>query len=50
MALKNPELVERLAQSDQSVVAGDATETAARLVQDTQRWGEVARRIKLKLD
>lgn len=49
-ALKSPELVERLAQSDQSVVAGDATETAARLAQDTQRWGEVARRIKLKLD
>lgn len=50
VALKSPELVERLAQSDQSVVAGDATETAARLAQDTQRWGEVARRIKLKLD
>ncbi len=50
VALKSPELVERLAQSDQSVVAGDAAETAARLAQDTQRWGEVARRIKLKLD
>lgn len=49
-ALKSPDLVERLAQSDQSVVAGDAAETAARLAQDTQRWGEVARRIKLKLD
>jgi len=49
-ALKAPDLVERLAQSDQSVVAGDAAETAARLAQDTQRWGEVARRIKLKLD
>jgi len=50
VALRSPELVERLAQSDQSVVAGDAAETAARLAQDTQRWGEVARRIKLKLD
>ncbi|MFN4352753.1 MAG: Bug family tripartite tricarboxylate transporter substrate binding protein [Hylemonella sp.] len=50
VALKSPELVERLAQSDQSVVAGDAAETTARLAQDTQRWGEVARRIKLKLD
>ncbi len=50
VALKSPELVERLAQSDQSVVAGNAAETAARLAQDTQRWGEVARRIKLKLD
>lgn len=49
-ALKTPELVERLRLSDQSVVAGDAAETAARLAQDTQRWGEVARRINLKLD
>ncbi|MDP3700783.1 MAG: tripartite tricarboxylate transporter substrate binding protein [Hylemonella sp.] len=50
VALRSPELVERLAQSDQSVVAGNAAETATRLAQDTQRWGEVARRIKLKLD
>jgi tripartite-type tricarboxylate transporter receptor subunit TctC len=49
-ALRTPQLVERLAQSDQSVVAGDAAETAARLAQDTQRWGEVARRINLRLD
>lgn len=50
VALKNPELVERLVQSDQSVVAGNAAETAKRLAEDTQRWGEVARRINLKLD
>ena len=50
VALKTPELVERLAQSDQSVVAEDATRASARLTQDTQRWGEVARRINLKLD
>jgi tripartite-type tricarboxylate transporter receptor subunit TctC len=50
LALKTPELVERLAQSDQSVVAEDATRASARLAQDTQRWGEVARRINLKLD
>lgn len=50
VALKSPELVERLAQSDQSVVAEDASRAAARLAQDTQRWGEVARRIGLKLD
>jgi tripartite-type tricarboxylate transporter receptor subunit TctC len=50
VALKTPELVERLAQSDQSVVAEDATRASARLAQDTQRWGEVARRINLKLD
>lgn len=50
VALKSPELVERLAQSDQSVVAGDAAAASARLAQDTQRWGEVARRINLHLD
>ncbi len=50
VALKTPELVERLAQSDQSVVAEDASRASARLTQDTQRWGEVARRINLKLD
>jgi tripartite-type tricarboxylate transporter receptor subunit TctC len=50
IALKTPELVERLRLSDQSVVAGDAAETAARLTQDGQRWGEVARRINLHLD
>ncbi len=50
VALKSPELVERLAQSDQSVVAEDAARASARLSQDTQRWGEVARRIGLKLD
>jgi tripartite-type tricarboxylate transporter receptor subunit TctC len=50
VALKTSELVERLAQSDQSVVAEDATRASARLAQDTQRWGEVARRINLKLD
>ncbi len=50
IALKTPELVERLRLSDQSVVAGDGAETAARLTQDAQRWGEVARRINLHLD
>jgi tripartite-type tricarboxylate transporter receptor subunit TctC len=50
IALKTPELVERLRLSDQSVVAGDGAETAARLTQDAQRWGDVARRINLHLD
>lgn len=49
-ALKSQELVEKLAQSDQSVAASSPSETAARLDQDTQRWGEVARRINLRLD
>lgn len=49
-ALKSPEMVEKLAQSDQSVAADTPAETAARLAQDTQRWGEVARRINLRLE
>lgn len=49
-ALKDPAMTERLLQSDQSVVAGDGAEASARLAQDSQRWGAVARRIQLKLD
>ena len=49
-ALKSPEMVDKLAQSDQSVVADGPSEAAARLAQDTQRWGEVARRIQLRLE
>ncbi len=49
-ALKTPEMVDKLAQSDQSVVADGPSEAAARLTQDTQRWGEVARRIQLRLE
>jgi len=49
-ALKAPEMVEKLAQSDQTVVAGTPSEASTRLTQDTQRWGEVARRIQLHLD
>ena len=49
-ALKTPEMVEKLAQSDQTVVAGTPAEATARLAQDTQRWGEVARRIQLRLE
>lgn len=50
MALKTPEMTEKLAQSDQTVVADTPTEAAARLAVDTQRWGEVARRIHLRLE
>lgn len=49
-ALKAPEMVDKLAQSDQTVVADTPAEAAARLAQDTQRWGEVARRIHLRLE
>ena len=49
-ALKSPDMVERLAQSEQTVAADSPADTAARLAQDSKRWGEVARRIKLRLD
>ena len=49
-ALKTPEMIDKLAQSDQTVVAGTPAEATARLAQDTQRWGEVARRIQLRLE
>lgn len=49
-ALKNSELVEKLSQSDQTVTAESPKETAARLAQDYQRWGEVAKRINLRLE
>jgi tripartite-type tricarboxylate transporter receptor subunit TctC len=49
-ALRSPDMLERLAQSDQSVAADSPADTAARLAQDAQRWGEVARRINLRLE
>ena len=49
-ALKTPEMIDKLAQSDQTVVADTPAEAAARLAQDGQRWGEVARRIHLRLE
>ncbi len=49
-ALKTPEMIDKLAQSDQTVVADSPAEAAARLAQDAQRWGEVARRIQLRLE
>lgn len=49
-ALKSPEMQEKLTQSDQSVAADSPTETANRLAQDAKRWGEVAKRINLRLE
>jgi tripartite-type tricarboxylate transporter receptor subunit TctC len=49
-ALKAPEMIDKLAQSDQTVVADSPAESAARLAQDGQRWGDVARRIHLRLE
>jgi tripartite-type tricarboxylate transporter receptor subunit TctC len=49
-ALKTPEMLERLNQTDQSVAASSSEETVARLAQDALRWGEVAKRINLRLE
>ncbi|MES2994353.1 MAG: tripartite tricarboxylate transporter substrate binding protein [Pseudomonadota bacterium] len=49
-ALKAPELVERLHQSDQDVLAASPDDTAARLAADSKTWGSVARRIGLQSD
>ncbi len=49
-ALKSPDIVERLAKTDQTVVASSAAEATNKLAADYLKWGEVARRIKLGLD
>ena len=49
-ALKNPDVVEKLRQSDQEVLAASPGDTSTRLGADSQKWGEVARRINLRLE
>jgi len=49
-ALKQPEVVERLRQSDQEVVASTPEAAAARLEADGKVWGAVAKKIGLQLD
>ena len=49
-ALKSSEMIEKLLQTDQTVVASSPEDTASRLAQDAVRWGGVARRINLRLD
>ena len=49
-ALKQPDVVEKLRASDQEVVAASPADTAARLNADSAKWGEVARKINLKLE
>jgi tripartite-type tricarboxylate transporter receptor subunit TctC len=50
VALKSPDVVERLLKTDQTVVASSSNEASSRLTADSIKWGEVARRIKLGLD
>jgi len=49
-ALKQPDMVERLRQTDQEVVAASPADSAARIAADHKTWGAVARRIGLQLD
>jgi len=49
-ALKAPDAVEKLRAGDQVVVGSTPAEAARTLAADSQKWGEVARRIKLGLD
>jgi tripartite-type tricarboxylate transporter receptor subunit TctC len=49
-ALRTPEVVEKLKQTDQDVVASTPAEAAAMLQATSKKWGEVAKRIGLRLD
>ncbi len=49
-ALRNPDVVERLRQSDQTVVADSPADSAARLAADSRMWGAVAKRVGLQAD
>ncbi|MEG0000556.1 MAG: tripartite tricarboxylate transporter substrate binding protein [Comamonas sp.] len=49
-ALQQAEVVERLRQTDQEVVASSAQAAAARIAEDSRTWGAVARKIGLQLD
>lgn len=49
-ALKQPDVVERLRQSDQAVVAASPDDTATRLSSDSKKWAAVVKRIGLQQD
>lgn len=49
-ALQQPDVIERLRQSDQEVVGSTPEAAAARLEADSKKWGSVAKRIGLQLD
>ncbi|MEQ1536462.1 MAG: tripartite tricarboxylate transporter substrate binding protein [Burkholderiaceae bacterium] len=49
-ALKSADVVEKLRLSDLEVIASTQPDVAQRLAADSKKWGEVAKRIKLKLD
>ena len=49
-ALKQPDFIEKLRQSDQDVIAASVPDTTDRLNSDAKKWGDVARKINLKLE
>ncbi|MEO8058256.1 MAG: tripartite tricarboxylate transporter substrate binding protein [Burkholderiales bacterium] len=49
-ALKQPDVIERLRLSDQTVVAASPEDSAARIAADTKTWGAVVKRIGLQPD
>lgn len=49
-ALKQPDLVERLRQTDQQVVADPPAASASRLAADSKIWSTVARKIGLQME
>ena len=49
-ALKQPDVVDRMHQTDQEVLAESAEASAARLAADSQKWGAVAKKIGLQVD
>lgn len=49
-ALKHPDVVERLRQSDQIVVAESPDDSTTRLAADSRTWGAVAKRVGLMQD
>jgi tripartite-type tricarboxylate transporter receptor subunit TctC len=49
-ALRQPDVAERLRQTDQEVIAASPAESSSRLAADGRKWGEVAKRIGLQLD
>ena len=49
-ALRMPDVVEKLRNTDQGVVASTSAQAAATLAATSKKWGEVAKRIGLSLD
>lgn len=49
-ALRQPEVAEKLKATDQNVVAGSPAEAVAQMEAQSRKWGDVARRIGLKLE